>query len=104
LTEEETISIGKVIAVATSLADALYTNLGKRVQPRVSATAENITQEMLDYLAPISTSPRVYIQVGTEWVEVNVTDMTIPTRWRKGNSGSIIVSFELDKKNTITML
>jgi hypothetical protein len=97
-------NIGEVKLLQTSLLDQNRQSLGQRVGRSLTAVADCITQDQLDYLLPIIESPRVYIELNGVWVAARVTDGTTPNRWRKAPVGTFTVSFDLGKKNTITML
>lgn len=95
--------IGRVDVLATTLSETKKKDVGSRFTKRYQITADNLTQEHLDYISCIKTTPRLYVEIDGEWVLCSISDSTFPVRWRKANSGSLSLTIELPEQYTIRM-
>jgi hypothetical protein len=96
--------IGEVLNPAINLTMPSRKAIGKRSTKQYILTADNITSEMLTYLNPIGTSPRVYVYIASSWVLCKVEDAAIPFRFRKGNAGDYSIVISLPEQYNVTML
>jgi hypothetical protein len=96
--------IGSVVKLRQNLLEPSELSIGRTVSRQISAVADSLDANMLEYLSPLFTSPRIYIKDGSQWLLTNIADGTTPVKWRKANGGSVSVTFEADKRFTVTMI
>lgn len=104
-TVKDTENIGEVMQLQTSLSVSPTISLGMKSNKKFIAVTDGITQEMLDYLSPIFTSPRiaVYNSSGVA-IPVTIDAGGKQVRWGKNTSGSVSITFDLGEQNNVTML
>lgn len=102
--EGSTEDIGNIYASATNLLSPYRKDIGKRLGKRYLLTADNLTSEMLEYLSPIGVTPRLYVEINSQWVLCRIAQGNVPNRWRKGNAGSYSLIIEIPDQYTVTML
>lgn len=99
--------IGKTNRIITSLknSQANTLNIGYKNKRTINIVAENVNTDELLKLTDIFTSPRVYLNLGTEtkedWVLVTLTGDGIGRR-RKNEFGKFIATIELPEHYSIT--
>jgi hypothetical protein len=102
--ESTTEDIGNIYASGTNLLSPYRKDIGKRFGKRYLITADNLSSEMLEYLNPIGTTPRLYVEINGQWVLCRIAQGNVPNRWRKGNAGSYSLIIEISDQYTVTML
>lgn len=103
-------NIGNVSEFVTSIETSMTSekSIGKEIETTISATATNVTQEELDVLADLFTSPRVYMYDNSgndtqkNWIIVQVQN-SAPIRRRKNNPQNVNITLKLPQNYAITL-
>ena len=110
--EDKPKEIGRASKIVTSLltSQASEITVGYKNERRLNLVAEGVTQEELDILVDIYTSPKVYMYIGTagdtteDWIEVSVESRKPSSKIKKGNSKDIELTVLLPEWYSIGLL
>jgi len=112
-TKDNPKKIGKINQLITNLLDDQgdSKSVGYTKERKLVLVADDVTEDELDFLCDIYTSPRVYLEVGTgatdeakDWVLVDVSSRDNLVRRKKGNTSKVELTVTLPEWYNITML
>ena len=97
-------SYGTVENFSLNLRDGNDLEIGKKFKRKMLVSVD-LTQEELNYISGIFSSPRIYYQdTNGNWIPVKLDDSTNVLKYPKNNSGVTMFTFTEAQQNTVTML
>ena len=95
---------GTVEKFSLNLLQEAELEIGKKFKRKILVSAD-LTQNELEYIKGIFTSPRVYyLNDEDKWISIKLDDSTNTLRYRKNNTGVVMLAFAEASQNTVTML